>query len=101
MFKKKEIAIGFDRRFLSRTSAIWFTEVMIANDIKVHFVDKIAPTPLIMFTVKEMELDFGVAITASHNSYDYNGIKVFKNIIRSNVWCVKNFFTNYTYDSKM
>lgn len=40
-------------------------------------VDREAPTPLIMFSVKYYELSYGMAVTASHNPALYNGIKVF------------------------
>ncbi|MBQ5771791.1 MAG: phosphoglucomutase/phosphomannomutase family protein, partial [Clostridia bacterium] len=35
-----------------------------------------APTPLIMHTVKDKNLNFGIEITASHNPSNYNGIKL-------------------------
>ncbi len=72
-----ELVIGYDRRFLSRKAAAWVSEVMAANDILVHFIDEIAATPLIMFAVKRLNLEYGLAITASHNSSDYNGVKLF------------------------
>lgn len=71
------IVIGYDRRFLSYRAAKWAAEVFAGNNIKVHFISRIAPTPLIMFTVKELETKCGIAVTASHNPADYNGIKVF------------------------
>ena len=37
----------------------------------------LSPTPLIMFTVKQMQTPYGLAVTASHNPAIYNGIKVF------------------------
>lgn len=73
----KEFVIGYDRRFLSEKSAQWMAEVMAGNGIKVYFINRIAPTPMIMFSVKEMNLQYGAAITASHNPADYNGIKIF------------------------
>lgn len=69
--------IGYDRRFLSRESAIWFSEVMAAEGVKLYFVNLAAPTPQIMFTVKHMGLPYGAAVTASHNPAVYNGIKLF------------------------
>jgi len=69
--------IGYDRRFLSDKGAIWLAEVIAANGIKVYFINKIAPTPLIMFAVKELNCKFGAAITASHNPAEYNGVKIF------------------------
>lgn len=69
--------IGYDRRFLSDKAAVWFAEVMAGNGIKVYFIDKVAPTPLVMYTVKYLLSEYGCAITASHNPADYNGVKVF------------------------
>jgi len=73
----KGIVIGYDRRFLSDKAAKWVAEVMAANGIAVHLINNIAPTPMIMFTVKKLGTKYGVAVTASHNPADYNGIKVF------------------------
>lgn len=73
----KGIVIGYDRRFLSDMAAKWAAEVLAANNIKVYFIDRIAPTPLVMFTVKMKGTLYGMAVTASHNPAEYNGIKVF------------------------
>lgn len=73
----KSIVIGFDRRFISDISAKWLAEVFAGNGIKVYFIDKIAPTPMVMYSVKTLDLDYGVAVTASHNPAEYNGIKIF------------------------
>ena len=74
---RPEICIGYDRRFLSREAAIWFSEAIIAQGVKVSFINLSGPTPQIMFTVKERQLPYGVAVTASHNPALYNGIKLF------------------------
>lgn len=71
------IVIGYDRRFLSDSGARWAAEVFAGNGIKVHFIDRISPTPMIMFGVKDIGTKYGMAITASHNPAAYNGIKVF------------------------
>ena len=71
------MCIGYDRRFLSREAAIWFSEVMAGEGVKLYFVNLAAPTPQIMFTVKHMNLPYGAAVTASHNPAIYNGIKLF------------------------
>ena len=70
-------AIGYDRRFLSREAAIWFSEALAGQGIKVYFVNLSAPTPQIMYTVKSMNLPYGAMVTASHNPAIYNGIKLF------------------------
>lgn len=69
--------IGYDRRFLSDKAAVWIAEVMSGNGIKVYFIDKVAPTPLVMFTVKCLLTEYGCSVTASHNPADYNGVKIF------------------------
>lgn len=74
---EKGLVIGYDRRFLSREAAEWAAEVFAGNDIFVRVIDREAPTPLIMYAVKEMELEYGMAITASHNPALYNGVKLF------------------------
>ena len=69
--------IGYDRRFLSDKAAAWFAEVLAANGIRVSFINKFVPTPIVMFQAKETGATYSACITASHNPADYNGIKVF------------------------
>ena len=73
----KSIMIGYDRRFLSPEAAKWCAEVFAAYGIRSLFMSRSAPTPLVMHTVKDLDLDFGIEITASHNPAQYNGIKLF------------------------
>jgi len=75
--KTYEIVIGFDRRFMSDIGAMWAAEVFAANGITPLYIPKNAPTPLIMYAVKELNCKYGMAVTASHNPAQYNGIKVF------------------------
>lgn len=72
----KPVMIGYDRRFLSEDAAKWVAEVLVANGATVWFMHRSAPTPLVMFTVKDEKLHYGVEITASHNPAAYNGIKL-------------------------
>lgn len=74
---EKGFVIGFDRRFLSDKASKWFSEVLAANGIKVSYIDRFVPTPIVMFKAKEMGCIYSACITASHNPHDYNGIKVF------------------------
>ena len=73
----KEVCVGYDRRFLSKESAHWCAEVLTGYGFFVYLVDRSAPTPLIMFTVKQQGHPYGMAVTASHNPAIYNGIKIF------------------------
>ncbi|MBE7074201.1 MAG: phosphoglucomutase/phosphomannomutase family protein [Clostridiales bacterium] len=74
---KKNICIGFDNRFMSEQCAVWCSEVFAGNGIKVHLFDCATSTPVAMYATKINNNDFGIMITASHNPYEYNGIKVF------------------------
>lgn len=72
------IVIGYDRRFLSDVAAKWAAEVFAGEGITTQVIKVAqAPTPMIMWTVKDRQLPYGMAITASHNPALYNGIKVF------------------------
>ena len=72
------IVIGYDRRFLSDIAAEWAAEVFAGLGISCQLIRVAqAPTPLIMWTVKDRGLPYGMAITASHNPALYNGIKLF------------------------
>lgn len=70
------VAIGHDRRFLSEDAMKWVSLVLAGNGIKVEYIDRSSPTPLIMFRVLDGGLHYGIEITASHNPAAYNGIKL-------------------------
>ncbi len=70
------VIIGHDRRFLSDSAMEWVAEVLCYEGIRVLYVKRSVPTPLIMHTVKKKEYSYGIEITASHNPATYNGIKL-------------------------
>ncbi|GAA2183762.1 phosphoglucomutase/phosphomannomutase family protein [Brooklawnia cerclae] len=74
---QRGVVIGYDRRFLSGDAARWAAAVLVANQIPVTLVDRPAPTPMIMWTTRNKDCAYGLAVTASHNPAIYNGIKVF------------------------
>ena len=71
------VCLGYDRRFLSKEAMFWAAEVLAGYGFRPYVINRSAPTPLIMFTVKQMDVPYGLAITASHNPAIYNGIKIF------------------------
>lgn len=71
------MVIGYDRRFLSKETVKWTCEVLAAEGIVCHFVNRSVPTPLIMYYVMKHDYPYGMMVTASHNPALYNGIKVF------------------------
>lgn len=74
---KKCVCIGYDNRFMSEVFAKWCAEVFAGNGISVKLCDKAVSTPVVMYATKIEDNDYGVMITASHNPYMYNGVKVF------------------------
>ncbi|RAX19663.1 MULTISPECIES: phosphoglucomutase/phosphomannomutase family protein [unclassified Actinomyces] len=70
------VVIGYDRRFLSDTAAWWAAEVLVGNGVPTTVLDRPAPTPTTMWTVRETGAAYGMVVTASHNPALYNGIKI-------------------------
>lgn len=74
--KRPKIVIGKDTRLsgyifeqaLSAGIASMGADVMLVGPL---------PTPAIAFITVSMRADAGIVISASHNPYDYNGIKIF------------------------
>ena len=75
--EKEGIVIGYDRRFLSKETIYWSCEIFAQEGIKVLFINRSVPTPLVMFYVMKYNMPYGMMVTASHNPAIYNGIKVF------------------------
>ncbi len=74
----KPIAVGYDNRFMSDYAAKWIVEVLNGNGIKAFLTSSSVPTPLVMMITRDKDLDYGVMVTASHNPYVFNGVKVFQ-----------------------
>ena len=70
------VVIGYDRRFMSVNYAKWMAEVLAGNNIVCKLYDRAIPTPTVMYTVMSEGYDYGIMITASHNPYVYNGVKI-------------------------
>ena len=74
-----KVAIAYDSRNNSSYFAQITAEVLSANNIQVYLFDKLRPTPELSFTVRHLNCQGGVVITASHNPKEYNGYKVYWN----------------------
>lgn len=74
--KERRIALGYDTRFLSKEFAHTFARVLAANGIEVYLSDSSIPTPSLSFGVVRNDCIAGIMITASHNPYSFNGIKI-------------------------
>ncbi|MBQ7592501.1 MAG: phospho-sugar mutase [Clostridia bacterium] len=74
---RMRVALCYDSRHKSKLFAEVAARVFASNGIDVAIFDRIMPTPCLSFAVRELRCDAGVMITASHNSSEYNGYKVF------------------------
>jgi phosphoglucomutase len=76
-FTEVKVAIAHDVRNNSRQFAEIAAQIFAANDIKVFLFDDIRPTPELSFTIRTLQCQGGVVITASHNPKEYNGYKAY------------------------
>jgi phosphomannomutase len=74
-FSSKKIIIGYDTRFLSEEFAKISAGIFCANGFNVIFADTFTPTPVISIKILKEKALGAINITASHNPYNYNGIK--------------------------
>lgn len=72
----RRIAIGYDTRFLSDDFAKAAAEVLVANGVMVYLSPSPCATPHVSYFVRTNGLPLGIVITASHNPYRYNGLKI-------------------------
>lgn len=73
----KGVAIAYDSRHMSPEFAEEAALTLAANGIKAYKFESLRPTPELSFAVRELGCIAGINITASHNSPEYNGYKVY------------------------
>ena len=73
----KKAAIGYDSRhnsaFFAEICAVAFAEAGIC----VYLYNRLAPTPMLSYAVRELGCGCGIVISASHNAGAYNGVKCY------------------------
>ena len=72
---RRGVVVGHDTRFSAELFAREVARVLAANDQHVLLLDHPVPTPVITWTVVERHQAGGVAVTASHNPAEFNGLK--------------------------
>jgi phosphomannomutase len=72
---RKGVIIGYDHRFASDEIAAATADVVSSTGTPVFLIDKPCPTPAVSLLVRQRGAAGGLMITASHNPYQWNGIK--------------------------
>lgn len=71
------VVIAYDTRHLSPEFCDEIAIVLASNGIKAYIYDRYHTTPELSYSVRHLQTDAGVMITASHNPPEYNGIKIY------------------------
>lgn len=72
-----KIVIGYDGRHHSAEFAKEAAKVIIENRQQALLFKEVCPTPELAYSVRNLQCDAGIMITASHNPAEYNGYKVY------------------------
>lgn len=76
-FEAPKVAIAYDSRNMSKEFAEAAALTLCANNVTVFLFESLRPTPMLSFTVRYLNCQGGIVITASHNPKIYNGYKVY------------------------
>ncbi len=73
----RKAAIGFDSRHNSQLFAEVCAVAFAEAGIQTYLFDRLAPTPMLSYAVRELGCGCGIVISASHNAGAYNGVKCY------------------------
>lgn len=73
----QKAAIGYDSRHNSQLFAEVCAVAFAEKGIKTFLYDRLAPTPMLSYAVRELGCGCGIVISASHNAGAYNGVKCY------------------------
>ena len=71
------VVIAYDNRHYSTEFANETAKVFASMGIRAYVCKELRPTPFLSFAVRELHATGGVMITASHNTKEYNGYKIY------------------------
>ena len=70
-------AIGYDSRHNSQHFAEVCAVAFAEAGIHTWLYDRLAPTPMLSYAVRELKCGCGIVVSASHNAGTYNGVKCY------------------------
>ena len=70
-------AIAYDSRHNSQLFAEVCAVAFAEAGIRTWLFDRLAPTPMLSYAVRELGCGCGIVISASHNAGEYNGVKCY------------------------
>lgn len=73
--RKPVLIIGYDTRFLGREFSLAAAEVLTQNGMQPLLCIRDTPTPVIAYTIRQRKAIGGINLTASHNPFEYQGLK--------------------------
>ncbi len=73
----QKAAIGYDSRHNSQLFAEVCAIAFAEAGVQTYLFDRLAPTPMLSYAVRELGCGCGIVISASHNSGEYNGVKCY------------------------
>jgi phosphoglucomutase len=71
------IAIFYDSRNNAKKFASFAAELLCEHGFDVFTSDQCEPTPFLSYVIRQLDCIAGINITASHNTKEYNGYKVY------------------------
>ncbi len=71
----KGVVVGYDARFMGADFSRETARVLAGAGVKTYFCQRDTPTPVIAHEILRREAAGGINFTASHNPYNYSGIK--------------------------
>jgi len=74
-----KVAIGKDTRISGYMFESALESAFVAHGLEVILLGPL-PSPAIAYYTIQQKCDFGIVISASHNSYEYNGIKIINHL---------------------
>ena len=73
----QKAAIGYDSRHNSQLFAEVCAVAFAEAGIETWLYDRLAPTPMLSYAVRQLGCGCGIVISASHNAGAYNGVKCY------------------------